>query len=56
MPAIGEHAGVSVHAEDEDYAGWAGNTDRGFMKYAVCDEQGPRSVQCEALLPGVNRG
>ncbi|MEO8031793.1 MAG: isoaspartyl peptidase/L-asparaginase [Gemmatimonadota bacterium] len=54
--AKGDHAGVSMYAEDEDYAGWAGNTDRGFMKYAVCDEQGPRSVQCEALLPGVNRG
>ncbi len=38
-----------------DYRGWAGNTDRGYMKYAVCDRHGPRTVQCEALVPGVNR-
>jgi N4-(beta-N-acetylglucosaminyl)-L-asparaginase len=53
--ARGEYAGVSMYAEDEDYAGWAGNGERGFMKYAVCDAGGPRTVQCEALLPGVNR-
>ena len=42
LNAKGEHAGVSMYAEDEDYRGWAGNTDRGFMKYAVCDRNGPR--------------
>jgi N4-(beta-N-acetylglucosaminyl)-L-asparaginase len=53
LNAKGEHAGVSMYAEDEDYRGWAGNTDRGYMKYAVCDSNGPRTLQCEALLPGV---
>ena len=52
LNARGEHAGVSMYAEDEDYRGWAGNTDRGFMKYAVCDRNGPRTVQCEPLIPG----
>jgi N4-(beta-N-acetylglucosaminyl)-L-asparaginase len=53
LNARGEHAGVSMYAEDEDYRGWAGNTDRGYMKYAVCDKNGPRTEQCEGLLPGV---
>ena len=53
LNANGEHAGVSMYAEDEDYRGWAGNTDRGYMKYAVCDRRGPRMEQCEPLLPGV---
>jgi N4-(beta-N-acetylglucosaminyl)-L-asparaginase len=52
LNAKGEHAGVSMYAEDDDYRGWAGNTTRGFMKYAVCDRNGPRTVQCEALIPG----
>jgi N4-(beta-N-acetylglucosaminyl)-L-asparaginase len=53
LNARGEHAGVSMYAEDEDYRGWAGNGDRGYMKYAMCDRDGPRTLQCEALLPGV---
>lgn len=55
LNAKGEHAGVSMYGEDEGYRGWAGNTDRGYMKYALCDRNGPRTVQCEALLPGVLR-
>jgi N4-(beta-N-acetylglucosaminyl)-L-asparaginase len=55
LNAKGEHAGVSMYAEDVDYRGWAGNTDRGYMKYAVCDRHGPRTIQCEALVAGVNR-
>jgi len=31
------------------------NTARGFMKYACCDAKGPRTVQCEGLVPGVGR-
>jgi N4-(beta-N-acetylglucosaminyl)-L-asparaginase len=52
LNAKGEHAGVSMYAENDDYRGWAGNTDRGYMKYAMCDRDGPRTIQCEALLPG----
>jgi N4-(beta-N-acetylglucosaminyl)-L-asparaginase len=52
LNARGEHAGVSMYGEDEDYRGWAGNTDRGLMKYAVCDRKGPRTLQCEPLIPG----
>jgi N4-(beta-N-acetylglucosaminyl)-L-asparaginase len=55
LNAKGEHAGVSMYAEDDNYRGWAGNTDRGFMKYAVCDRNGPRMELCEGLVPGVNR-
>ncbi|MGH7511405.1 MAG: N(4)-(beta-N-acetylglucosaminyl)-L-asparaginase, partial [Gemmatimonadales bacterium] len=53
LNAKGEHAGVSMYAEDDDYRGWGENTDRGYMKYAYCDRNGPRTVQCEALLPGI---
>ena len=52
LNARGEHAGVSMYAEDDDYRGWADNTDRGFMKYSFCDRKGPRTAQCEALIPG----
>jgi N4-(beta-N-acetylglucosaminyl)-L-asparaginase len=52
LNARGEHAGVSMYAEDDDYRGWAANTDRGFMKYSFCDRKGSRTVQCEALIPG----
>ena len=52
LNAKGEHAGVSMYAEDDDYRGWGENTTRGFMKYAVCDRNGPRTLQCEALIPG----
>ncbi len=50
--ARGEHAGVSMYAEDDGYQGWAGNTNRGFMKYAYCDRNGPKTVACEPLIPG----
>jgi N4-(beta-N-acetylglucosaminyl)-L-asparaginase len=52
LNARGEHAGVSMYAEDDDYRGWGENTTRGFMKYAVCDRKGPRTLQCEPLIPG----
>jgi N4-(beta-N-acetylglucosaminyl)-L-asparaginase len=52
LNAKGEHAGVSMYAEDDDYRGWGENTTRGFMKYAYCDRNGPRTVQSEPLIPG----
>jgi N4-(beta-N-acetylglucosaminyl)-L-asparaginase len=52
LNAKGEHAGVSMYAEDDDYAGWGENTTRGFMKYAFCDRNGPRTVQSEPLILG----
>jgi N4-(beta-N-acetylglucosaminyl)-L-asparaginase len=52
LNAKGEHAGVSMYAEDDDYRGWGENTTRGFMKYAVCDRNGPRTAHCEPLIPG----
>jgi N4-(beta-N-acetylglucosaminyl)-L-asparaginase len=52
LNARGEHAGVSMYGEDDGYRGWGENTTRGFMKYAVCDRKGPRTVQCEALIAG----
>jgi N4-(beta-N-acetylglucosaminyl)-L-asparaginase len=53
LNAKGEHAGVSMYAEDDDYRGWGENTTRGYLKYSYCDRNGPRTVQCEALVPGV---
>ncbi len=55
LNAKGEFAGVSMYGEDDDYQGWGENTDRGYMKYAVCDRSGPRTLACEPLLPGINR-
>ena len=48
----GEHAGVAMYGEDPGERGWAGQTTTQFVKYAVCDENGPRMLNCEGLLPG----
>ncbi len=50
--ARGEHAGVSMYGEDEGERGWAGQTNSQFVRYCVCDENGPRMANCEGLLPG----
>ena len=50
--AKGEHAGVAMYAEDEEERGWAGETGRA-VRYALCDEKGPRSLQVEGLLEGM---
>ena len=41
-----------MYAEDDGYQGWAGNTNRGFMKYAMCDRNGPKTLACEPLIQG----
>jgi N4-(beta-N-acetylglucosaminyl)-L-asparaginase len=41
--ARGEHAGVAMY----------GGEGARVASYAVCDENGPRTVACEALFPGV---
>ncbi|HEY1434841.1 MAG TPA: N(4)-(beta-N-acetylglucosaminyl)-L-asparaginase [Thermoanaerobaculia bacterium] len=51
LNAKGEFAGVAMYAEDPDDRGWAGGTTNA-VRYAVCDENGPRSLQVEGLLPG----
>jgi N4-(beta-N-acetylglucosaminyl)-L-asparaginase len=51
IDARGEFAGVAMYAEDPEDRGWAGGTTNA-VRYAVCDEKGPRSVQVEGLLPG----
>ena len=48
----GEFAGVAMYPEDEGERGWAGQTNTRFVKYSVCDENGPRMLNTEALLPG----
>lgn len=50
--ARGEHAGVSMYGEDEGERGWAGQTSSMFVRYCACDENGPRMLNCEGLLPG----
>jgi len=49
--ARGEYAGVAMYAEDEEERGWAGETGR-TVRFAVCDDKGPRSLPVEGLLPG----
>jgi N4-(beta-N-acetylglucosaminyl)-L-asparaginase len=50
--ARGEHAGVAMYGEDEGERGWAGQAATQFVRYAVCDENGPRMLNMEGLLPG----
>ncbi|HEX6315204.1 MAG TPA: N(4)-(beta-N-acetylglucosaminyl)-L-asparaginase [Gemmatimonadaceae bacterium] len=52
LNARGEHAGVAMYGEDEGERGWAGQTATQFVRYSVCDENGPRMVNVEGLLPG----
>jgi N4-(beta-N-acetylglucosaminyl)-L-asparaginase len=52
LNARGEHAGVAMYGEDEGERGWAGQTTTQFVRYSVCDENGPRMVNVEGLLPG----
>ncbi|HEY2798419.1 MAG TPA: N(4)-(beta-N-acetylglucosaminyl)-L-asparaginase [Thermoanaerobaculia bacterium] len=53
--AKGDFAGVAMYAEDPDDRGWAGGTTNA-VRYAVCDDKGPRSIQVEGLLPGNTSG
>jgi N4-(beta-N-acetylglucosaminyl)-L-asparaginase len=50
--ARGEHAGVAMYGEDAGERGYAGQTDSQFARYSVCDENGPRILNVEGLLPG----
>ena len=52
LNARGEHAGVAMYGEDEGERGWTGQTNSQFVRYCVCDENGPRMVNVEGLLPG----
>jgi N4-(beta-N-acetylglucosaminyl)-L-asparaginase len=52
LNARGEHAGVAMYAEDEGERGWAGQTTSQFVRYSVCDDNGPRMVNVEGLLSG----
>jgi N4-(beta-N-acetylglucosaminyl)-L-asparaginase len=51
LNAKGEHAGVAMYAEDEEERGWAGEQGK-RVRYAVCTEKGPQTLQVEPLLPG----
>jgi N4-(beta-N-acetylglucosaminyl)-L-asparaginase len=51
LNARGEYAGVAMYAEDEEERGWAGEQGK-RVRYAVCTEKGPQTLQVEALLPG----
>ena len=52
LSARGEHAGVAMYGEDPGERGWAGQATTQFVRYSVCDENGPRMVNVEGLLPG----
>lgn len=49
----GEYAGVAMYGEDPDEKDWAGQMDTQFVRYAICNENGPQNLNCEPLLPGV---
>ncbi len=49
----GEYAGVAMYGEDPDEKGWAGQIDTQFVRYSICNENGPQNLNCEPLLPGV---
>ena len=55
LNAKGEFAGVAMYAEDADEKDWAGEKGR-RVRYAVCDEKGPRHLQVEGLIPGTPAG
>ncbi|HEY7161602.1 MAG TPA: isoaspartyl peptidase/L-asparaginase, partial [Acidobacteriota bacterium] len=49
----GEYAGVAMYGEDPDEKGWAGQMNSQFVQFAICTENGPQTLNCEPLLPGV---
>ncbi|MEP6994900.1 MAG: N(4)-(beta-N-acetylglucosaminyl)-L-asparaginase [Acidobacteriota bacterium] len=55
LNAKGEFAGVAMYGEDVEEKGWAGEKGRA-VRFAVCDEKGPRSVPVEGLIPGTPAG
>lgn len=50
--AGGEYAGVAMYGEDDDEIGYAGQTNTRFSQFSICDENGPRTLNAEGLLPG----
>lgn len=50
--AKGEHAAVAMYAEDDNERGWAGQTDGRRVRYAVCTQDGPKTLPCDGLIPG----
>ncbi len=53
LDAKGQYAGVAMYAEDPDERNWAGEKGR-RVRYAVCDQNGPRTLQVDGLLPGTS--
>jgi len=54
LNAKGEYAGVAMYGEDEDERGSAGQPKMHYVRFCVCDESGPRMLNCEGLLPGTS--
>ena len=52
LNARGEHAAVAMYGESEGERGWAGQTNGQFVRYAVCDKDGARTLPVEGLLQG----
>ena len=52
LNAKGQHAGVAMYGENEEEKGYAGQPNTRYVLYSFCDENGPQTVRCEALLPG----
>jgi N4-(beta-N-acetylglucosaminyl)-L-asparaginase len=52
LNAKGEFAGVSMYAEDDNDRGWAGQANARKVRYAVCTENGPETLNTDGLIPG----
>jgi N4-(beta-N-acetylglucosaminyl)-L-asparaginase len=50
--AKGEYAAAAMYGEDDGDRGWAGQVHGRKVRYAVCTENGPQTLDCEALIPG----
>jgi len=53
LDAKGRFAGVALYGEAEEERGWAGQTEGRAVRYSVCTENGPRTLACDFLLPGI---
>jgi N4-(beta-N-acetylglucosaminyl)-L-asparaginase len=54
LNARGEHSGVTMYGEVPVARGRAERSDERFVRYSYCDDKGPQTVRCEALLPGTS--
>jgi len=52
LNARGEHAGLSMYADEAPERDWHGKKDERYARYSFCNENGAQTVRCEALMDG----